>query len=84
MANLLRTTITVPEDLLKKAKLTAVKEEKTLSESIREALEEKIAPKSPLYSKKELFSLAGSIESSSPMFKNPRKYFEKLRAESDD
>lgn len=84
MANLLRTTITVPEELLKEAKLTAVKEEKTLSELVREALEEKIAFKTPLYSKKEILSLAGSIESSSPMFKDPRKYIEELRARSDD
>lgn len=84
MANLLRTTVTIPENLLKLAKLTSVKEGKTLSELIRESLEEKLANKKPPYSKKELFSLAGSIDSDSPMFKNPRKYIEKLREESDE
>jgi len=84
MSNLLRTTITVPEELLRKTKLMAVGENKTLSELIREALEAKIASKKPPYSKKELFSLAGSIEPRSPLFKNPRKYIKNLRAESDE
>jgi len=84
MANLLRTTITIPEDLLEMAKLISVKEKKTLSELIRESIEEKIGRRKPPYSKKELFSLAGSIDSDSPMFKNPRKYIEKLRRESDE
>lgn len=84
MANLLRTTITLPEDLLEMAKLVSVKEKKTLSELIRESLREKISRRKPLYSKKELFSLAGSIDSDAPMFKNPRKYIEELRKESDE
>lgn len=84
MANFLRTTITVPESLLRQVKLMAVGEGKTLSEFIREALKKKISSKKPPYSKKELFSLAGSIDSDTPMFKNPRKYIEKLRRESDE
>lgn len=84
MTSLLRTTITLPEDLLKAAKLASVKEDKTLSELIRESLREKLSFKKPRYSKKELFSLAGSIDSDSPMFENPRKYIRKLREESDE
>lgn len=84
MANLLRTTITLPEDLLEMAKLVSVKEKITLSELIRESIREKISRRKPLYSKKELFSLMGSIDSKSPMFKNPRKYIGKMREESDE
>lgn len=84
MANMLRTTITLPEDLLEMAKLFSIKEKKTLSELIRESIREKISRKKPLYSKKELFSLMGSIKSNSPMFKNPRKYIKELREEKDE
>lgn len=84
MTNLLRTTITLPEDLLEMAKLVSIKEKKTLSEFIRESIKEKIGRKKPLYSKKRLFALAGSIDSDAPMFKNPRKYIEELRKESDE
>lgn len=84
MSNLLRTTITLPEDLLEMAKLVSIKEKKTLSEFIRESIKEKVARKKPLYSKKRLFALAGSIDSDTPMFKNPRKYIEELRKESDE
>lgn len=44
----------------------------------------KISRGKPFYSKKRLFSLAGSIDSDAPMFKNPRKYIEELRKESDE
>ena len=84
MTNLLRTTITLPEDLLETAKLVSIKEKKTLSEFIRESIKEKVSRKRSLYSKKRLFSLAGSIDSDTPMFKNPRKYIEELRKESDE
>lgn len=84
MTNLLRTTITVPAELLKFTKLRAVEENKTLSEFVREALEEKITPAKPLYTKKELFSLAGTIRPTTAFFKNPRKYIERLRAESNE
>lgn len=85
MANFLRTTITLPEDLLKIAKITSAKEGKSLSELIREGLEKRIHDKrfAPP-SKKELLSLMGTIEPKTPMFKNPGKYTEKLRRESDE
>lgn len=84
MVNMLRTTITLPEDLLEMAKLVSIKEKKTLSELIRESIREKIGRKKPLYSKKRLFSLMGSINSDSPMFRNPRKYIKELREEKDE
>lgn len=84
MTNLLRTTITLPEDLLEMAKLICIKEKKTLSELVRESIKEKVRREKPLYSKKELFSLMGSIKSDSPMFKNPEKYVKELREESDE
>lgn len=39
MANLLRTTITMPEDLLLLAKIISAQEDKNLSQLIRESLE---------------------------------------------
>lgn len=42
MGNLLRTTITLPEELLKLAKLRSVDEDKSLSQLVREAIEEKL------------------------------------------
>ena len=39
MDNLLRTTITLPENLLRLAKVVSAQEDKTLSQLIREALE---------------------------------------------
>lgn len=84
MTNLLRTTITLPEDLLEMAKLVSIREKKTLSELIRESIKEKISRKKALYSKKRLFSLMGSIKSNSPMFKNPERYIKELREEKDE
>lgn len=85
MANLLRTTITLPEDLLKIAKLTSVKEGKTLSKLIRESLEKRIKEGELLPpTKEELLSLMGTIEPITPMFKNPSKYIARLREESDE
>lgn len=42
MDHLIKTTITIPENILNKAKLLALKEKITLSRVIREALEEKV------------------------------------------
>ena len=42
MSNLIKTTITVPEDLLDKAKFRALQEKKTLSMLIRESLYERV------------------------------------------
>lgn len=84
MTNLLRTTITLPEDLLEMAKLVSIKEKKTLSELIRESIKEKISRKKAPYSKKRLFALMGSIKSDSPMFKDPEKYIRELREEKDE
>lgn len=39
MNNLLRTTITLPEELLRLAKIVSAQEDKTLSQLVREALE---------------------------------------------
>lgn len=83
MANLLRTTITLPEELLKRAKITAVSEEKTLSELIRESLEERIGKLSPP-SKEELLSLMGTIKPETPFFKDPSEYIRRLREESNE
>lgn len=85
MANLLRTTVTLPDDLLRRAKIISIKENKTLSQLIRESLEKRIREEgfSPP-TKEELLSLIGTIEPRTPMFKNPRQYIEKLRKESDE
>lgn len=45
MADMLKTTITIPEDILYKAKLMAVRERTSLSKIMREALEEKVERK---------------------------------------
>ena len=44
MSNLVKTTITLPEDILHKAKLAAVKEKTTVSQLIREALDNRLNP----------------------------------------
>lgn len=41
MADLVKTTIMIPEDELKQAKMAAIRENKTLSEIIRDALVER-------------------------------------------
>lgn len=85
MANLMRTTVTIPEDLLKLAKIASVNESKTLSEIIREGLEIRVNGKRNLPpSKKELLSLMGMIKPKTPMFKNPSSYIRRLRVESDE
>lgn len=85
MANLLRTTITVPEDLLKLAKITSVEEGKTLSELIRESLERRIFGKKASFpTKEELLFLMGTIKPKTPMFKNPSRFIRRLREESDE
>lgn len=43
MADLVKTTVTIPEDILQAAKLQAVREKTTLSSLIREALRGKVA-----------------------------------------
>lgn len=45
MANLLRTTITLPENLLQLAKIISTQESKSLSQLIREVLEENFLAK---------------------------------------
>ncbi len=47
MANTVRTTILLPEELAQAAKLKALQEKKSLSELIREALEPKISELKP-------------------------------------
>lgn len=42
MADLVKTTITLPEELLEKAKLMAIREKTTLSRIVRGAVEEKV------------------------------------------
>lgn len=85
MKNLLRTTITLPEDLLKLAKLTSIKEGKTLSGLIRESLERRVKEGELLPpTKAELLSLMGTIKPITPMFKNPKKYMKELREEKDE
>lgn len=85
MSNLLRTTITLPEDLLRIAKLASVKEGKTLSGLIRESLEKRIKEGELLPpTKEDLLSLMGTIKPTTPMFKNPRKYVKELREEKDE
>lgn len=46
MTNLSRTTITLPRSLLKRAKIAAIEADKTLSQLVRESLEEAILGKS--------------------------------------
>lgn len=84
-SNLLRTTVTLPEDLLKIAKLASVEEGKTLSQLVREGLKERVLKgKSLPPGKKELLSLMGTIEPRTPMFKNPSGYIRRLREKSDE
>lgn len=42
MADLVKTTITIPEDILKRAKLVALQEKTTLSEILRDALKKRV------------------------------------------
>ena len=85
MASLSRTTIILPEDLLKIAKLASVKEGKSLSALIRESLERRIKEGEIMPpTKEDLLSLMASIKPTTPMFKNPTKYINRLREESDE
>jgi len=45
MTDMVKTTITIPEDILEKAKLMAVREKISLSKIMRDALQEKVARK---------------------------------------
>ena len=45
MADMVKTTITIPSEIFVKAKIKAVREKKSLSKLIREALREKVEPK---------------------------------------
>lgn len=45
MADLVKTTVTIPENILQRAKIVALREKTTLSKIIREALEEKVSRK---------------------------------------
>lgn len=45
MSDLVKTTITLPEDLLQKAKLMAIREKTTLSKVMRVAIEDKVSQK---------------------------------------
>lgn len=45
MANLVKTTVTIPEDILQAAKMTAVREGTTLSSIVRDALKVKLNPR---------------------------------------
>lgn len=42
MQNLVKTTVTIPEDILKRAKLVAIQEKTTLSEILRDALKKRV------------------------------------------
>lgn len=84
MDNLIRTTITLPKNLLRKAKVVSVAEDKNLSELIREALEKRIAKKETKAGEVDLLSLAGIIEPKTAMFKNPMRYINLLRENSDE
>lgn len=85
MNGLLRTTITLPTDLLKLAKITSAKKGKTLSELVREGLLRTISEDRDLPpSREELLAVMGTVKSDSPMFKNPASYIRKLRELSDE
>jgi len=60
MKNIIRTTITLPEDVLEKAKLVAVLEKTTLSGLLRKMLEKQITPvkKSKLHMQLGKYSLS--------------------------
>lgn len=45
MTDMVKTTITIPQDILEKAKLMAVREKISLSKIMRDALEEKVERK---------------------------------------
>jgi len=62
MTNLVKTTITIPEDLLQQAKLTAVKEKITLSDTIRQALAVRIYGKTKQRDVKNPMKLAGKYK----------------------
>lgn len=84
MNNLIRTTITLPTDLLKLSKILAVREGKTMSGLVRELLSEKVEIKKLSSPVEEIISLAGTVKSDSPMFKNPRQYIRLQRQISDE
>lgn len=54
MKNLVKTTVTIPEDMLQAAKLKAVHEKTTLSHLIREGLEDRLKKQEPTRRKKKL------------------------------
>lgn len=62
MTNLVKTTVTIPEDLLQQAKLTAVKEKITLSDTIRQALADRIYGKTNQKNVKDPMKLAGKYK----------------------
>ena len=53
MADIVKTTITIPEDELMRAKMAAIQENKTLSEIIREAIAQRIPGRTAKREKKK-------------------------------
>lgn len=61
MTQLVKTTVTIPEDLFREAKLAAVQEKVTFSRILREALDERIHRRNKRFKKNPL-RLAGRFK----------------------
>lgn len=62
MANLIKTTVTIPEDILQMVKLKAVQEKTTLSDIIRNALKREVGMKRRGKLYKDPMKLAGRFK----------------------
>ncbi len=61
MQNLVKTTLTIPEELLQQAKITAIKENTTLSQLVREGLFERVQLKRSPSKSKDPMRLLGKF-----------------------
>ena len=81
MKNLVKTTVTIPEDILQAAKFTAFNEKTTLSSLIREALKKRIYGGKSSSIKKNPIKLLGKFKLGATKIYNKRSdlYEEHLR-----